>query len=108
VILDGGLFIVPEMRRYLFGALVVLGLLSELFYIKKQHNPIETKWLKYAFAILLIAFGIWILDLTKVVCEPTSLWQGHTLWHILSAIAIYLLHLYYRHEKDTNQTKSKL
>jgi hypothetical protein len=100
VILDGGLFIVPEMRRYLFGALIVSGLLGELFYIKKQHNPIDTKWLKYAFAILLIAFGIWILDLTKVVCEPTSLWQGHTLWHILSAIATYLLYLYYRQEKN--------
>lgn len=108
VILIGGLFIVPEMRRYIFGILIVLGLLSELFYIKKQHNLIETKWLKYAFLTLLVAFGIWILDLTKVVCDPKSLLQGHLLWHILSAVAVYFLYLYYRQEKDTNQTKFKL
>ena len=30
---------------------------------------------------LATAFGIWNLDLHGIVCAPTSLLQGHALWH---------------------------
>ena len=40
-------------------------------------------------------FVIWILDQTGVACLPGSLLQGHALWHIFGAYAVWLLYRYY-------------
>ena len=96
IILDVGLFIAPEMRRYLFAILTILGLGHEYFYIQTKDKKIETTWLKYAFITLLISFSIWVLDITKIVCSPKSIVQGHAIWHVLSAMSIYFLYRYYQ------------
>lgn len=48
---------------------------------------------------MLAASFIWIMDVTDVWCIPTSIFQGHALWHLLTASAIMIIYLYYRGEK---------
>jgi hypothetical protein len=55
--------------------------------------------LKASFITLLIAFSIWVLDITNKLCSPTSVFQGHALWHILNTASIALAYLYYRSEE---------
>ena len=51
----------------------------------------------YAAILILFAAGsVWILDRQRVVCEPDSLLQGHAVWHILTAVSIFFVYLYYR------------
>jgi len=36
-----------------------------------------------------------LLDVTRVWCEPTSWLQGHALWHVLSAAALFAFYRFY-------------
>ena len=101
IILDIGLVIAPELRRYLVGVMVLLGVGSEIYYVKMIKPQIELVWIKKSIVVLLLACGIWILDIKKIVCSPESLFQGHALWHILSTLSIYFLYKYYLSEKFT-------
>ena len=81
----------------LFPMLIALVFLTSCYYllfISKEHY--FTNYLWAAFAILILAGSIWILDRTSVVCNPTSIFQGHALWHILNAVSILFIYLYYR------------
>jgi len=98
LILDIGLMVAPELRRYIVGLMIVLGIGSEVRYIKALKPNIEIAWIKKSIVFLLLAFAIWILDITKIVCAPESIFQGHALWHILTSLAVYFLYRYYRSE----------
>lgn len=81
----------------LFPMLIALVFLTSCYYllfISKEHY--FTNYLWAAFAILILAGSIWILDRTSVVCNPNSIFQGHALWHILNAVSILFIYLYYR------------
>jgi dihydroceramidase len=88
----------PDLRRYVFG-LLVLGVLGfEARYRRDSGTRIESRWLSRGAGILGLAFLIWVLDITKVVCSPESVIQGHALWHMLGALAGWCLYRYYESE----------
>ncbi|HNY55747.1 MAG TPA: hypothetical protein PKI86_08975 [Chitinophagales bacterium] len=39
------------------------------------------------------------VDVQKVACDPTSLYQGHSLWHFFTGMSAFLLYWFYRSEK---------
>lgn len=47
--------------------------------------------------LFLLTFGFYfsMLDLSRVICDDTSYFQGHALWHFLSATSIYFCDKYY-------------
>jgi hypothetical protein len=50
----------------------------------------DLRWGAAALVTLLVAFTLW--NLTKTAwCDPHSLVQGHAAWHLLDAVAAYLL-----------------
>jgi Ceramidase len=50
----------------------------------------DLRWGAAALGSILLAFAIW--NVTKSVwCDPRSLLQGHAVWHLLCAVAAYLL-----------------
>ena len=52
-----------------------------------------------AVATLVTAFGIWNLAQNGTTfCHPESLLQGHAAWHLLDAVAAYLLFRHYAAE----------
>jgi len=94
----------PVVRRFVFALLLVAALGVEIL-IRRRHGPIAaTRHLSKAAAIMAVAFVIWILDFTRILCRPESLIQGHAIWHILGAVAAWYLFRYY----DESHTAEKL
>jgi hypothetical protein len=66
---------------------------------KLNHSKPVKAFFTSAILTLLLAYTLWILDRTNVLCSLESPFQGHALWHILDAISILLVYLYYRSEE---------
>jgi hypothetical protein len=106
------LIVVPELRRYLFGMLLVATIILEVLiryrsrgfswkradYTNRLKPRFQTGYFIAALLIYLLAQIIWTLDLNHVVCDPAGLLQGHAVWHALTALSAGLLYLYYRSE----------
>lgn len=88
----------PDTRRYLFALVLLAALGVELVYRDRTTSTLKTHWFHLGLGLFALAFGVWILDTTGALCAPTSLLQGHALWHLLGAVAIGCLHMYYRSE----------
>jgi hypothetical protein len=82
-----------------FPALVIAFFLSNFIVLRKIKHSVPVRAFIQASSItLLVSTSIWILDITNKLCSPTSVFQGHALWHILNAVSIFLMYLYYRSE----------
>ena len=57
------------------------------------------RWYLYGIALQVTAFAIWIADLTRTWCNGNSLIQGHAVWHLLNAAAVWTAYRYYRSER---------
>lgn len=75
----------PVTRRYLTGGLVLI-----LIWLIRSRN-IDRKVFWTGVLLMAIAFTIWVFDITRVWCLPDSWFQGHAIWHILTALAAVLL-----------------
>lgn len=77
-----------------FMGLIFLTIISFIYILK--HNNGDTYYLWKSALIFIIALIIWKLSQSKqILCNPKSIFQGHALWHILTAIAFHQLFLYY-------------
>jgi hypothetical protein len=47
--------------------------------------------MRVGLVLLAVAYAAWVLDDTGRWCSPMSPWQGHGLWHVLTAVAAVLL-----------------
>jgi sterol 3beta-glucosyltransferase len=94
------LIVVPELRRYLFGVLLVVTIALEVVIRRRHATQICTGYFIAAFLIYVIAQIIWTLDLNHVMCDSGSVLQGHAVWHVLTALSAGLLYLYYRSENN--------
>lgn len=84
----------------LFPTLTFSFFITNFILITRIKNSVSVvKLLKASFITLLIAASIWILDITNKLCSPTSIFQGHALWHLLNTVSIFLAYLYYRSEE---------
>jgi hypothetical protein len=84
---------VPDSRRVLFGLVLLPGVLLET-----RRRTTGRPWrssalvpMRVGLVVLAIAYTAWVLDDTGRWCWPTSPWQGHGLWHVLTAVAAVLL-----------------
>ncbi|TGL56184.1 hypothetical protein EHQ58_16210 [Leptospira ognonensis] len=84
----------PEVRRLLFAMILLVSILFLVFF-RTQRKLKSTGYLFLALAFQLAAFLIWNLDLQKIICFPNSWFQGHAIWHILSAGVCFLLYHFY-------------
>ena len=92
------LIFVPNLRLYLFAILIAIGLIIE-FAKNKKVKKCNPDLLFASASTLLIGFCFWIIDNTQLFFEPMSPFQGHALWHILSAISMLVLFFYYEPER---------
>ena len=89
---------VPIQFLVLLLALVILGQEFAAFRRQRPSDPPTHRLLFFAgLGLLGLALAASLADLTRTWCEPTNHWlQGHALWHVLSAGALYLLFRFYR------------
>ena len=92
-------YAVPDARRILFAAILVPGLVLESLPSTTGHTRSgwRLRYLAPAIGLVVVAFAFWAIDQAELVCDVASLWQGHGVWHVLTAIAAYLLVVHYAH-----------
>ncbi len=62
-------------------------------------------WFWVGVGVFVLAFVIWFLSWTNgPLCDPNSPFQGHGVWHLLSAAAVGCLYKYFRAEEGTQTT----
>lgn len=96
------LWALPDLRRYLFAAVLIFGVVLEVWISRKRARINKPKRLAVAVTTLVIAFAIWWLDNSSLLCEPVAWFQGHALWHLLCAVATLLLCWYYESEQQSS------
>ena len=76
---------------------VKIGICLVIFVLSFQDIIRETgkdffkfKSLQLALLILTLSFTFFVLDENHVMCDPYSIWQWHSLWHIGTAGAMFL------------------
>ena len=92
------LYWVPVARRFLFAILIIGVIIVELRIKRRSNTPSSNRYIIRAIAVMTIAFAIWITDYTRILCNPSSIIQGHAIWHVLGAIASWQLYLHYASE----------
>lgn len=80
----------------LFLILLVLGIINYIQY-PAQRIPVLGV---LSFVLLAVAIQIRSLDVAKVNCDPMSIWQGHALWHLLTATSSLSMYFYFRRVKN--------
>lgn len=80
----------------LFLILSILGIIN-YFQYPAQRIPVLGV---LSFVLLAVAIQIRSLDVAKVQCDPMSIWQGHALWHLLTATSSLVLYFYFRRVKN--------
>jgi hypothetical protein len=71
--------------------------------IKPWKTGINYLYFGFTLLCFAVAFGVWILDIQKIICRELSFLQLHGVWHFLCATATYTLFLFYNSEKEKPQ-----
>jgi hypothetical protein len=83
----------------LFGAQLVLAGVLEALLFRRAPRWRRYTWAGVAVLLFGVGYGCWCLDYYKIVCIPTNGFiNGHAIWHLLDAGAVYALHRFYRAE----------
>lgn len=82
--------------QFLIVVAAILILVSEFYARKNNSKPKSSKFLYGALGGIVIAESFSIMDLTRIMCNPTNhVIQGHAIWHALSSIALFSAFLYF-------------
>ena len=80
--------------QFIIAAAALVIVVSEVRARRKQ--PVPWGNLSVGLALLCVAQAASLADLTRVYCEPGSWLQGHAVWHVMSAVALYFACRHYR------------
>jgi hypothetical protein len=88
------LIVAPEYRRIVFAALVTIVVALESS-VGRRAERRDRRMFWAALAAVAGGFAMWVLDYTRVACSPMSWVQGHAVWHLCGAAAVWLTLRYY-------------
>ena len=89
------LMYLAQLKFQLIIALATLAIVvTELMARRVRRVPLGS--FAISLALLCVAQAASLADLGRVYCEPESWLQGHAVWHLLSAIALYFAYRHYR------------
>ena len=69
--------------------------LEAVLFFRQAYRP-PYRWFWAFWGSFLLGYGLWLLDVKHLVCDPTNHWvSGHALWHWLDAVALYCVYRFY-------------
>lgn len=98
--LGGEVPVVLHLGNVAFGLLLVLAVVLEVRLWRRGPGRTRLRIGAWSLASMVVAFVIWNLS-QEQWCDPRSLLQGHAVWHLLGALAAYLLFRLYASERVT-------
>ncbi len=84
---------------YMLEGILCCGFLEAYLFLRQRRSPIPVRygWLGGYWLVFSVAFAFWWLDKTRALCDPDNHWiTGHGAWHLLDALALYCVYLFYR------------
>lgn len=79
----------------LFALQLVIGIGWQVQQGRRNPEP-RYRLLALALGIFSVSFTFWVLDITRVLCDPDRhVWSGHAMWHVLNAICTERLGRFY-------------
>jgi len=93
------LMIIPEIRRYVF----LVSVASLIFFERKRFS----NQLRNALVVFVLGLTVWIVDNCLIYCSLLIFLNMHAWWHILTAVAAYLLFKHFNHVNNHNPKFSK-
>lgn len=96
------LLTIPEVRRWLFFALLLAALLIELLFARPLRPGVAVRFLILGATVKAVGFAVWVLDQKRILCASDSLVQGHAFWHFCGAVSLWLTYCYFRSERPVN------
>lgn len=88
--------VVGYFGNFVFAVFVSVSVVFEFLnsFVRKFNH--QVKWGVLSLVSLLVAFLIWNLERrVDYFCNPYSVIQGHAIWHLLDALAVYFLFRFY-------------
>lgn len=105
---DISLPVIGGIPNVLVAVFLILFAISEINIVFVRRSSIHKRWILASFITFLAAFLIWyITDTGRFLCSPTSWFQGHAVWHLLDALALFFLFRYFISENNGDQINSK-
>lgn len=86
-------------RRHIFVVLYLILFISEIYLILKGKTKRILNYFIISNVFIFLGYFVWILDNLKIVCYPESLFQLHSVWHLLASLAVFFIYLYARSDK---------
>jgi hypothetical protein len=87
-----------------FGCLLLTAVALEVLMMRRGETSARRIYAYGSLGSLGLAFAIWNAT-QDWLCAPRSPVQGHAIWHILDAVAAYLLYRYYASEEAVPATR---
>jgi hypothetical protein len=94
-------FFSPELiRLYLVLALIILLVIFGIIVEIRDRGKANHYYLMASSGAIIIAVIWYIIDVKKILCNPMSVIQAHSMWHIFSGIAAFYFYIYIRSERN--------
>lgn len=81
-----------------FGLFVAVYVATETYLLNAVKHINARNWF-FAFLIFILAFAVWLLDIKKLFCDPTNILNGRGIFHIMTAVSVYLLYKFYSQQE---------
>jgi hypothetical protein len=91
-------FILPSSK--LFPFMMLISLILTITSIFKSYPRKRISLAILSIALLILAIQIRTVDVQKINCDPLSIWQGHSFWHLLTAMSSFCTFSFYRFQKE--------
>ncbi len=99
------LIVAPALRRQVFMAELVAAVLLEVAYLIRRRPPIRWGYLVAGIAVFFLSDRLRAWDLAPWACRPESWLQLHPAYHLVSALALCLIFIYYRSEEGVGSRR---
>jgi hypothetical protein len=98
-LVDREIPLVMSAGNLAFGVLLVLAAVVEALLWRRGPARTDIRYGVAALAAMVVAMVVWTFS-QRGWCDPHSPLQGHAVWHLLGAVAAYLLFRLYSSERD--------
>jgi hypothetical protein len=91
-----------ERGIWLLGGLGALAVLAEVSAAiqRRGRRTVEWRWLGIAAATYAVGTVVWWFSRDGYsLCDPSAAWQWHGAWHLLAAVAVLFVFMYWRSER---------
>lgn len=86
---------------FFFGLFLLVAAALELIHHRFRRKTVKFKFALASLLTMIAAITIWKLSQTgNIWCVPDSMIQGHGVWHLLCALALYLMYRFYVSEGE--------